>query len=124
MNITWTVLAMRGVDAGAPLGTVVTEVSVQIKAEKDGASAVEKRALRICKPKVREDGVSWYAPAINPDNFLQYDTVTEQDVITWVKNALGTTEVATIESMLEHSVERILNAPVIPKPVMLVPPWE
>jgi hypothetical protein len=115
---------MRGVDAGAPLGTVVTEVSVQIKAEKDGASAVEKRALRICKPKVREDGVSWYAPAINPDNFLQYDTVTEQDVITWVKNALGTTEVATIESMLEHSVERILNAPVIPKPVMLVPPWE
>jgi hypothetical protein len=124
MNITWTVLAMRGVDAGAPLGTVVTEVSVQIKAEENGASAIEKRVLRICKPKVREDGVSWYAPSIDPDNFLQYDTVTEQDVITWVKSALGTTEVTNIESMLEHSVERILNAPVIPKPVMLVPPWE
>jgi hypothetical protein len=123
MNITWSVLNMRGVDVGTPLGTVVTEASVQIRAEQETAFAVERRAIRVCKPKLKEDGVTWYTPTVDPNNFLQYDTVTEQDVITWVKNTLGATEVAAIEDSLTHQVERILHAPVIPKPVVLTPPW-
>jgi len=123
MNITWTVLNMKGVDVGLPLGMVVTEVVIEIKAEQGTASVVERRAVKVCKPKLAQDG-TWYTPTVDPDNFLQYDTVTEQDVITWVKDNLGFTEVANIESMLSHQVDRILTAPVIPKPVILTPPWE
>jgi hypothetical protein len=123
MNITWSVLNMRGVDVGTPLGTVVTEVVVQITATQATATVSEKRSVKVCKPKLREDGVTWYTPTVDPDNFLQYDTVTEQDVITWVQNALGTVEVGVIEGSLTSQVERILHAPVIPKPVVLTPPW-
>lgn len=123
MNITWTVLNMKGVDVGAPLGTVVTEVTVEIKAAQGTAFAVDRRAVKVCKPKLREDGVTWYTPTVDPNQFLQYDTVTEQDVTTWVKNALGDDEVAAIEGGLTLQVERILAAPVIPKPVVLTPPW-
>lgn len=124
MNITWTVLGMKGVDIGAPFGTVVTEVTVSIQAEQDGATASEQRVVKICKPKLRPDGVTWYTPTIDQENFLQYGTVTEQDAITWVKQNLGAIEVSAVETSLRHQVERILAAPVIPKPVVLTPPWE
>jgi hypothetical protein len=124
MNITWAVLNMKGVDVGAPLGTVVTEVVVQITATEDTATASDKRSVKVCKPKLRPDGVTWYVPTVDPENFLQYDTVSQQDVITWVQNALGTVEVGTIESGLMSQVERILVAPVPPKPAVLTPPWE
>jgi len=123
MNITWAVLNMKGVNVGTPLGTVVTEVVVQITATQATATASDKRSVKVCKPKLREDGVTWYTPTVDPEQFLQYDTVTEQDVITWVQNALGTVEVGVIEGSLTHQVERILHAPVIPKPVVLTPPW-
>lgn len=123
MNILWTVINMKGVDVGAPLGTVVTEVAFQVKAEQDGASAVERRAIRVCKPKLKEDGVTWYVPTVDPDRFLQYDNVTEQDVIAWVKDTLGYSEVASIEGALSNQVDRILTTPAIPKPVVLTPPW-
>ncbi len=124
MNITWDVLYMKGVNVGDPLGTVVTEVVVQITATKDSATASDKRSVKVCKPKLREDGVTWYAPSVDPENFLQYDTVSQQDVIAWVQNALGTIEVEVIESGLTNQVERILVAPVPPRPTTLTPPWE
>lgn len=127
MNSTWSVLNMRGVDVGAPLGIVISEVLVQITVEQDGVSASDERSVKICKPKLREDGVTWYVPSIDPQDprtvFIQYDSVTEQDVITWVKTYFGTVEVANLENMLKHRVERIIYAPVIPKPVVLTPPW-
>ena len=123
MNITWTVLRMRGVDVGAPLGMVVIEVAVEVKAEQDTASVVERRVVKVCKPKLAQDG-TWYTPSVDPARFIKYDSVTEQDVIEWVKDNLGFTEVANIESTLTHQVDRILTAPAIPKPVVLAPPWE
>ena len=123
MNIIWKVLHMRGVDVGAPLGTVVTEATVEIVAEQDGVSVKDRRLVKVCKPKLRPDGVTWYAPTVDPDRFLQYDNVTEQDVIAWVKDTLGYSEVAIIESTLSQQVDRTLTAPVIPKPVVLTPPW-
>jgi hypothetical protein len=123
MNITWTVLNMRGVDVGAPLGTVITEVTVEVKAEENTALAVERCYVKVCKPKLAPDG-TWYTPTVDPAQFIQYDTVTEQDVIAWVKDNLGFSRVGEIENRLSHQVERIINAPVIPKPVVLTPPWE
>ncbi len=123
MNITWTVTHMKGVDVGASLGTVVTEVGVKVTAAKDGKASSSDHLVKVCKPKLHSDGVTWYVPTVDPDRFLQYDTVTEQDVIAWVKDTLGYSEVAVIESTLSQQVDRILTAPVIPKPVVLTPPW-
>lgn len=122
MNITWTITQMKGADLGAPLGVVVTDAQYRVEAASAGKFAFREGQVRLAKIKPLPDG-GCTALGVDQESFLQYDTVTEQDVVRWVKEYLGQNEVNTLERTVEQELEAKLNAPVQVAPVVLTPPW-
>jgi hypothetical protein len=45
----------------------------------------------------------------DPDNYTPYDQITQEQAVQWVKDALGTETVTSIESGLAAQEEEILN---------------
>tara|TARA_R100000149_G_C5732944_1_gene50788 strand:- start:76 stop:393 length:318 start_codon:yes stop_codon:yes gene_type:complete len=56
--------------------------------------------------------VTFTKPSSLPSDFVAYDKLTETTVLGWVKTALGTDEVTTIEKKLEDNIA-LINTPVI-----------
>lgn len=46
-------------------------------------------------------------------NFTPYNQLTKEQVVSWVKDALGTEQVTQIESGLEGQIENLKNPPVV-----------
>lgn len=53
------------------------------------------------------------------DTFIPYDQLTENQVINWVKNVLGSEEVSSIEADLQAQLAYIANPPIVSVPL----PW-
>jgi hypothetical protein len=126
MVTTWNILGIKGADCGAPYGTVVTDVDYVVIASQEGSTltAERKGAARIAKLKVRaEGGVT--VGGIDPAAFLQYDTVTEQDVVQWVKSFVGAEVVGILELTVTQELRSKLEAAAVTptKPTALTPPW-
>lgn len=56
---------------------------------------------------------------IEPENFLPYEELTEQQVVGWVKDYMGTEHVEALETALASQIENLKNPPVVTKPL----PW-
>lgn len=53
----------------------------------------------------------------NPDSpFIAYADLTEEQIITWVKNALGTDEVSFWENFISEQYERFINETLVENP--------
>jgi len=62
--------------------------------------------------KARETGsVAFTKPSSLPSDFIAFDSVKESDCITWLKTALGSTEVTRIENEIKSKID-LLNTPV------------
>tara|TARA_Y100001973_G_C5185246_1_gene327416 strand:+ start:1773 stop:2093 length:321 start_codon:yes stop_codon:yes gene_type:complete len=62
--------------------------------------------------KARATGsVGFVKPSSLPSDFKEYDTLTESDCLTWVKDALGSDEVTAIENRLTTEINE-LNTPI------------
>lgn len=55
----------------------------------------------------------------DPEAFEVYEGMTEAQVVGWMKDALGTEEVARIEANLAGEINKRRNPPVVP----MTPPW-
>ena len=94
-TLTWEVNTMdRDLSDG-----FVTKVIYRIKGIENGTE------------KVRETGeVTFTKPSTLPSDFKEYGTLSESDCLTWVKDALGTDQVTSIETDLTNKVD-LINAP-------------
>jgi hypothetical protein len=45
----------------------------------------------------------------DPTNFTPYDQLTKEQVVSWVKGALGEEQVASVEESLANQIEKKLN---------------
>lgn len=126
MTITWNILRVKGADIGAPYGTVVTDVDYAVVASQEGSTltAERKNTARVAKLKVLPDG-GLTVSGIDPASFLQYDTVTEQDVVQWVKSFVGADVVGILELTVTQELRSKLDAAAITptRPTELTPPW-
>lgn len=126
MTITWNILGIKGADTGAPYGTVVTDVDYAVVASQEGSTltAERKGTARIAKLKVLPAG-GVTVGGIDPAAFLQYDTVTEQDVVQWVKSFVGADVVGILELTVTQELRSKLDAAAITptRPTELTPPW-
>lgn len=43
-------------------------------------------------------------PPLNGQEFINYDTLTKETIVSWLKDALGTTEVTQIEANAQHII--------------------
>ena len=93
-TLTWEVNTMdRDLSDG-----FVTKVIYRIKGIENGTE------------KVRETGeVTFTKPSTLPSDFKEYGTLSESDCLTWVKDALGTDQVTSIETDLTNKVDLILS---------------
>ena len=123
MTIVWGVSNLKGAEAGSPYGVIVTDVGYTLTAAEGDMQATRSGNARLAKIKPLADG-SISAIGVDQESFLQYDTITEQDVVQWVKQSLGAIEVETLERTVEQELRSKLNAPVKIKPETLTPPWE
>ena len=94
-TLTWEVNTMdRDLSDG-----FVTKVIYRIKGIENGTE------------KVRETGeVTFTKPSTLPSDFKEYGTLSESDCLTWVKDALGTDQVTSIETDLTNKVD-LINTP-------------
>jgi len=53
------------------------------------------------------------------DLFIPYESLTENQVIDWVKEALGSEQVTAYEASVAAQIEAQMNPPVVSKPL----PW-
>ena len=61
--------------------------------------------------KARATGeVNFTKPSSLPSDFKAYDSLTESDCLTWVKDTLGSTEVTAIETNLTNEIN-LINTP-------------
>lgn len=58
-------------------------------------------------------------PSPNPDNFIQYESLTREQVIEWVKDTFGVVGVQEIYDSLQNDINEQIN----PTIVSLTPPW-
>lgn len=62
--------------------------------------------------KSRETGeVNFTKPSSLPSDFVSYDKLAESTVLGWVKTALGTDQVASIEAKIDADIA-LINTPV------------
>tara|TARA_X000001388_G_scaffold74839_1_gene68519 strand:+ start:604 stop:924 length:321 start_codon:yes stop_codon:yes gene_type:complete len=62
--------------------------------------------------KSRETGeVNFTKPSSLPSDFVAYDSLSESTVLGWVKTALGTDQVASIEAKIDADIA-LINTPV------------
>ena len=67
-------------------------------------------------------GSTQFAPPADANgNFTPYDQLTQEQVIGWVKEALGPQGVANYEANVQGQIDSILNPPVSPQDTPL--PW-
>lgn len=59
-------------------------------------------------------------PSPDPNNFTQYEFLTEEQVITWVKDTFGVVGVQEIYDFLQNNLNEQIN----PTIISLTPPWE
>lgn len=59
------------------------------------------------------------AVPLNPDNYTLYEDLTEAEVISWVKDALGVDRVAYFEASATQQVADKINPPIVSLPL----PW-
>ena len=77
----------------------VTKVIYRVKGLDDGTE------------KARATGeVNFTKPLSLPSDFKAYDSLSESDCLTWVKNTLGATEVTAIETNLTNEIN-VINTP-------------
>jgi hypothetical protein len=124
MTVTWNILRVKGADIGAPYGAVITDVDYAVVAIQEGSelTAERKGTARLAKLKNTQEG-GLIAVGVDPNSFLQYDAVTEQDVVRWVKAHVGLEVVGILEGTVTQELKAKLEAPVPTKPVELTPPW-
>jgi hypothetical protein len=51
--------------------------------------------------------------------FIDYESLTEDSVISWLKNAMGNEQVSTIQSSLDSQISVLANPPIVTPPL----PW-
>jgi len=62
---------------------------------------------------------------LNPnDTFIPYANLTQDEVVGWVKEALGAEEVASIEADLARQLDELANPKVVTNPLPWVAPAE
>tara|TARA_A100001011_G_C13809990_1_gene634499 strand:+ start:276 stop:596 length:321 start_codon:yes stop_codon:yes gene_type:complete len=62
--------------------------------------------------KSRETGeVNFTKPSSLPSDFVAYDSLSESTVLGWVKTALGTDQVASVEAKIDADIA-LINTPV------------
>ena len=77
----------------------VTKVIYRIKGIENGTE------------KARKTGeVNFAKPSSLPSDFKAYDSLSESDCLTWVKDTLGSDEVTAIETSLTNEVD-LINTP-------------
>ena len=77
----------------------VTKVIYRVKGIENGAE------------KARRTGeVNFVKPSSLPSDFKAYDSLSESDCLTWVKDTLGSDEVTAIETSLTNEID-LINTP-------------
>jgi hypothetical protein len=120
MMTTWNITALESIQADESLGPVLTRAYWKASITENGVEVSRSNYVKLTIVKDR-DGVL-VAPNIDPDNFIQYDAITEQDIVGWVKNILGD-EVAVIEQTLADEIRSTQQVDVKPRPVDTPIPW-
>ena len=106
-TITWKIAALDAATTLNSFSDVVRTVHWRVLAE-DGAYTAEAYGSTV----VNE-------PAVGQPGFVEFASLTEANVIQWVKDVLGTEEVATIEANLQAEIDFKQNPPVVSKEL----PW-
>jgi len=55
----------------------------------------------------------------DPSKFVQYPNLTQNEVLTWVKDSLGSEQVDLINQGLQSSIQNQINPPIVAPPL----PW-
>lgn len=91
VNYTWYVDSLETSDTDG-LERVIVRSRFTVKGEKENT------------PTVLETHVVDLLPA-SPDNFVPYDSVTQEQIVSWLKDALGPAKVNKIESEIASLME-------------------
>jgi hypothetical protein len=105
-SITWTIARLDGVDVDPPLDRVLSRAYWVVTATKGSVSASRSNNVKLTIIKERDGKLA--APYVDPETYIHYTDVSEQDVVRWVKNILGD-EVAVIERSVLSELESKLN---------------
>ena len=89
--ITWKIEKLTTVSKGSHTN-VVKNAEFHIKYEIDG---------RYAETRGNKD------LAYNAESFTEYDKITEEQAITWVKNVLGTTKVTKLENLVKDAYDNM-----------------
>lgn len=109
-NYTWKIKSLQTVDEVNETDFVTTVIyKVNCTEEVDGKEykALEVSSI-VIEPKEKE-------------GFVAYSDLTEEQVISWVKDKLGEEGVSSIEKSLASQVDKKINPPVVPVNKAL--PW-
>lgn len=120
ITITWSITKLDGLTVTMPLDTVITRAYWKVTASSDGMSATKEGNTKLTIVKEQEGILT--TPYVNIDTYISYINVTENDVITWVKNNLGS-EVAIIENTLSDELQSIINTKKVPTVDVIDMPW-
>ena len=81
--------------------------------------------------ELTQDGTTYYATVYGTQNvapydgtstFIPYADLTEPQVIGWVQNAMGQSQVASINANIEKQIEDQINPPTVNPPLPWVTP--
>ena len=120
-TVTWTVTGLRSIPAVDPEDKVLTRAYWCASATSGNFSAQRSNYVKLTIVKDR-DGIL-VAPNIDPETYIRYHDITEQDVVSWVKEILGG-EVAVIERSVLAELESQVNTVTPPRPDITPLPWE
>lgn len=106
MNLEWTIDSMNCLKQSDGLSDVVFFVNWRINGNDDGYSATNYGGVTI---EIKGGGY-----------FTDYDNLTKDQVVGWVKSALGSEKVDQIEAGIAESINLARNPVVVSLPL----PWE
>lgn len=91
INYIWTVDSLATTDTDS-LEKVIVSVRFTVKGEKENT------------PTVLETHVVDLLPA-SPDNFISYESVSQDQIVEWLKNALGEEKISKIETEIASMMQ-------------------
>ena len=103
MTTTWNIIKLICKTSDGNLSNVVYKVQWECKRSDSSNNSVD------------ETGICTLAQA-DPNNFIQYDSLTKTEVVNWVKSTLGTPLVNIIETRLANRLNDKLSTVVLNPP--------
>jgi hypothetical protein len=103
MTTTWSIIKLICKTTEGNLSNVVYRVNWECKKSDDVNNFVTEQGMCIL-------------PQPDPNNFIQYNSLTKTEVVTWVQSELGTTFITGLETRLTERLDEKVNTVTLDPP--------